>query len=105
MSDQLRSLFSRWQELEAQKNSLREELKELFQEAKSNGYEPKAIRLAFRKKVSADEPETDADRKLAELVDQYLAALEFDAGVRLVRARAPARVEQPSDAVKSDAAA
>lgn len=93
MTDQLRSIFDRWQNLEAEKAATREGLKELFIEAKGNGYEPKALRLAFRKKVAADEPETDTDRALSALVDQYLAALEFDAGVRLVRARAPARVE------------
>src|SRR4051812_40008345 len=102
MSEQLRSIFTRWQNLEAAKEQNREDLKELFAEAKGSGFEPKALRLAFRQKVG--EPETDADRALSMLVENYLTALEFDAGVKLVRARAPARVASAVPLPESGAA-
>ena len=87
--DQLRSIFDRWSRLEAEKAMLTEDLKELFAEAKGNGYDPKALRLAFRTKVKA-EAETDADRETAALAETYLSALGTnDAITRASRARNP----------------
>jgi len=87
--DQLRSIFDRWSRLEGEKATLAEDLKELFAEAKGNGYDPKALRIAFRTKTKA-EAETDADRETAALVETYLSALGTnDAITRASRARNP----------------
>lgn len=75
MSDQLRSIYSRWQNLEADKAAISEDLKELFAEAKSNGYEPKALRIAFRLKASAEGPKAAEVAETASLVETYIAAL------------------------------
>lgn len=87
--DQIRSIFDRWSRLEREKATLAEDLKELFAEAKGNGYDPKALRIAFRTKTKA-EAETDADRETAALADTYLFALGTnDAITRASRAKNP----------------
>jgi len=93
MSEQLRSIYARWERLEEEKRATAEDLKELFAEAKGNGYEPKALRIAFRLKAKAEGPEAAETAATAALVETYISALSFDAGVRLSRASAPARVE------------
>ena len=75
MSDQLVSIFARWRNLEDEKARISEDSKELFAEAKGNGFEPKALRVAFRLAVKADEPLSDADRATQALAETYLAAL------------------------------
>lgn len=90
---QLRSIYERWQRLEEDKAAISEDLKELFAEAKANGYEPKALRIAFRLKAKSEGPDAAEAAETAALVETYIAALSFDAGVRLTRASAPARVE------------
>ncbi len=93
MSEQLRSIYARWERLEEEKAATSADLKELFLEAKGNGYEPKALRIAFRLKAKAEGPEAAETAATAALVETYISALSFDAGVRLSRASAPARVE------------
>lgn len=77
MSDEseLRSFFDRWLNLEERKAAVSEDLKELFSEAKSRGFEPKAMRIAFKGKVR-DESETEDDRALAAMVYTYRAAID-----------------------------
>ncbi len=75
MNDQIVSIFSRWRNLEDEKARIAEDAKELFAEARGNGYEPKALRLAFRLQMKADEPQTDADKATQALAETYLAAL------------------------------
>lgn len=70
----VRSIFERWRRLEEGKVAISDDLKELFLEAKSAGFDTKALRLAFREAVKA-ENETPRDRELAALVDSYMAAL------------------------------
>lgn len=83
----LRSLFDRWERLEADKAAVTGDLKELFAEAKGAGYNTKALRIAFRAKARTSE-EADKDREIEAEVDLYLAVLGEP------RARsAPARVE------------
>ena len=72
MSDQLRSIYSRWQNLEADKAAISEDLKELFAEAKSNGYNTKALREAFRT-ANLDNAGVTALDEHAVLVAVYLA--------------------------------
>lgn len=68
----LRSYFERWQRLEDERKTLAEDLKELFAEAKGSGYAPKAMRIAFRSIVAA-ENERPADRETADQVELYVA--------------------------------
>ncbi len=75
MTDQLVSIFARWRNLEDEKARIAEDSKELFAEARGNGFEPKALRVAFRLAVKADEPLSDADRATQALAETYLAAL------------------------------
>lgn len=73
-SDQLRSMYDRWSRLEEAKADIGGDLKDLFAEAKSNGYDPKAMRAAFRMKAM----DANAVAEYAEheaLVDIYLNAL------------------------------
>ena len=72
---QLVSIFARWRNLEDEKARIAEDAKELFAEARGNGYEPKALRLAFRQAAKADEPVSDTDRATQALAETYLAAL------------------------------
>ncbi len=74
-STQLVSIFSRWRNLEDEKARISEDAKELFAEAKGNGFDPKALRLAFRTAAKSAEPETDADKATKALADVYLNAL------------------------------
>ncbi len=72
---QIMSIFARWRNLEDEKARVAEDSKELFAEAKGNGFEPKALRIAFRAAAKADEPVSDTDRTTQALADTYLAAL------------------------------
>ncbi len=72
---QIMSIFARWRNLQDEKARVSEDSKELFAEAKSNGFEPKALRVAFAQAAKADEPESDTDRATRTLADTYLAAL------------------------------
>jgi len=68
---ELRSYFERWQRLEDERKALGDDLKELFAEAKGNGFAPKAMRIAFRSIVAA-ENESDGDRETAAQVELYV---------------------------------
>ena len=69
--DQLRSIFDRWSRLEGEKAMLTEDLKELFAEAKGNGYDVKALRtiVRMRKQDASERAEQEA------ILDTYLHAL------------------------------
>jgi uncharacterized protein (UPF0335 family) len=70
-SAQLRSITDRINRLEDSKKELAEDIREVYAEAKSNGYNPSALRVVIRKQRA------DA-KKQAELeadVDAYMAAL------------------------------
>ncbi len=72
---QLVSIFARWRNLQDRKTEIAEDSKELFAEAKSNGFEPKALRIAFAEAIKADEPVSDTDKATADLAAVYLDAL------------------------------
>ena len=67
----LRSFFERWQRLEAEKQAITDDLKELFAEAKGTGFDTKAIRtiVRLRKKDQAERQEEET------ILDLYKAAL------------------------------
>jgi uncharacterized protein (UPF0335 family) len=69
--DQLKSIVERIERLEEEKAALSEDIKEVYAEAKANGYDTKILRtvIRLRKQDSAERQEQDA------LLDLYLAAL------------------------------
>lgn len=68
---QLRSIVERIERLEEDKKAIADDIKEVYSEAKSNGFDTKTIRkvIAFNKK-----PKEERDEEQA-LLDLYLSAL------------------------------
>ena len=71
--DQLRSLIERIERLEAERKSIADDIRDIFAEAKSRGYDPKIMRkvIAIRKKDAHEQAEEEA------LLDTYLIALNM----------------------------
>ena len=70
-ADQLRSLVERIERLEEEKAALSEDIKEVYAEAKGNGFDAKILRtvVRLRKQDSSERAEQEA------LLDLYLQAL------------------------------
>jgi uncharacterized protein (UPF0335 family) len=68
---QLRSLVERIERLEEEKKSIAGDIKEVYAEAKANGFDTKILRkvISMRKKDVSEREEEEA------LIDVYLAAL------------------------------
>lgn len=79
-SEHVRSFFDRWSRLEGEKQATSEDLKDLFAEAKGNGFNTKAMRAAFRVKRKRDDKPTEFDELQGE-VDVYLAALGTEVAI------------------------
>jgi uncharacterized protein (UPF0335 family) len=74
--DMLQSYFRRWRALEEQRGSVVEDLRQLFIETKSSGFDGKALRLAFRRVLdSEDSKKADALAERDQTVDLYIAAI------------------------------
>ena len=71
-ADVVRSYFERWKRLEEEKATVAADLKELFAEAKSNGFDTKAMRAAFRLQVAERTPDDD---EFDALVEMFTAVL------------------------------
>lgn len=71
--DQLKSLVERIERLEEEKASIADDIKEVYAEAKSHGFDTKILRkvIALRKKESAEREEEEA------LLSLYLRALQM----------------------------
>ncbi len=69
--DQLRAFIERIERLEEEKTALATDIKEVYAEAKSNGFDTKIMRkvVSIRKMDSADREEQDA------LIDLYMSAV------------------------------
>jgi uncharacterized protein (UPF0335 family) len=69
--DQLRSIIERIERLEEEKQATADDIKEVYAEAKGNGFDTKIIRqvVRIRKQDTAERQEQEA------LLDVYLAAL------------------------------
>jgi uncharacterized protein (UPF0335 family) len=69
--DQLRAIVERIEKLEEEKAAIAGDIKEVYAEAKANGYDTKVLRqvVRLRKQDSAERQETEA------LLDLYLHAL------------------------------
>jgi uncharacterized protein (UPF0335 family) len=74
-SDQLKSLIERIERLEGERKALSDDIKEVYGEAKGNGFDKKVMRLivALRKR---DRDEVQEERAV---MDLYLSALGMDA--------------------------
>lgn len=68
---QLKSIIERVERLEEERRELGADVREIYAEAKGNGYDPKIIRMIvrLRKMNAADRAEQDA------LLDTYMSAL------------------------------
>jgi uncharacterized protein (UPF0335 family) len=69
--ERLRSFIQRIERLEEEKKTISDDIRDVFAEAKSNGFDPKIMRqvLKIRKMETAERQEHDA------LLETYLAAL------------------------------
>ncbi len=69
--DQLRSVIERIEKLEEEKKAIAEDIREVFGEAKANGFDTKVLRqvLRIRKQDKAERQEQEA------VLDLYLQAL------------------------------
>jgi uncharacterized protein (UPF0335 family) len=69
--ERLRSFIQRIERLEEEKKTISDDIREVFAEAKSSGFDPKIMRqvLRIRKMETADRQEMEA------LLETYLAAL------------------------------
>jgi len=68
---QLRALVERIERLEEEKKALGDDVKEIYTEAKGNGFDVKII----RKVVAVRKQDRDKRRAQEEVLDLYLAAL------------------------------
>jgi uncharacterized protein (UPF0335 family) len=69
--DQLKSIVERIERLEEEKQALADDIKEVYAEAKANGFDTKVLRtvIRIRKQDSAERQEQEA------VLDLYLSAL------------------------------
>ena len=69
--DQLRSIVGRIENLEAEKKTISDDIKDVYSEASGNGYDSKVLRkiIAIRKQDESDRAEQEA------IMDLYLHAL------------------------------
>lgn len=65
--DLLRNGFERWQRLEGEKQAISDDLKELFAELKSQGFDGKALRAAFRTVAKASDMDVQEHNAIVEL--------------------------------------
>lgn len=69
--DQLKSIIARIEKLEEEKSAIADDIKDVFAEAKGNGYDIKAIRQIIKlRKMDAQEREEEET-----ILDTYLRAL------------------------------
>jgi uncharacterized protein (UPF0335 family) len=69
--NQLRSLTERINNLEDQRKEIGDDIREVYQEAKSAGYDVKALRAVIKRQRADAEKQAEHDA----LVETYLAAL------------------------------
>lgn len=73
-ADQLRSVIERIERLEEEKKALQEDIKEVYAEAKGNGFEPRIIRqlIRLRKKEKSERQEEE------NLLEIYMHAIGME---------------------------
>lgn len=89
-NNQLQAIIERIERLEDEKSMIQEGIKDIYSEAKGNGFDPKIIRkvVSIRKKDQAKVKEEQA------LLDTYLAALGMLADTPLGQAAIAREVGQ-----------
>jgi uncharacterized protein (UPF0335 family) len=72
--ERLRSFIQRIERLEEEKKTLSDDIREVYSEAKSNGFDPKIMRqvVRLRRMETADRQEQEA------LIETYLSALGME---------------------------
>ena len=70
--DRLQSFIQRIEKLEDDKEFIKEDIKQVYAEAKSAGYEPKIMRKVVRLRKMDDEKRREEEQ----LLDLYLGAVE-----------------------------
>lgn len=77
--DQLKAIVERVEKLEEEKKATQDDIREVYAEAKGNGFDTKAIRAIVRmRKQDADER-----REHEEILDTYMSALGMLGGTPL----------------------
>lgn len=103
-ADELRGFIERWERLDEEKKSLAAEQRDVMSEAKSRGYDTKAVRAIIQlRKLSIEERR---DREAA--IDTYKAALGMLDGTplgkwavdRLTKPKKPADPDQPAPTIR-----
>lgn len=69
--DQLKSIIERIERLETEKNAIADDIKDVYAEAKANGFDAKTL----RKVVSLRKIETSERQEQEAMLDLYLSAL------------------------------
>lgn len=69
--DQLKAFVERVERLEEEKKALADDIRDIFAEAKGNGFDTKALRVIVRMRKQ----DADQRRELEALVDTYAVAL------------------------------
>jgi len=92
--DQLRSYVERIEKLQAEVDELKADIKEVYAEAKANGYDKTVLgQVVQHRRKRAKNPQNHAEQQ--ELFDLYLNAVEAP------RAHTPAREGQAPEAAKA----
>jgi uncharacterized protein (UPF0335 family) len=69
----LKSFVERIERLDAEKDAIGEDIKEVYQEAKSSGFDPKVMRKVIRLRKQAE----SARKEAAEILSLYCDALDM----------------------------
>jgi len=69
--DQLRAFIERIERMEEEKKAISDDIKEIYAEAKGNGFDTKAL----RKIVALRKMDTDERREAEEILETYMHAL------------------------------
>lgn len=69
--EQIRSIIERVERLEEEKKGLADDIKDVFAEAKGNGYDPRALREIVR--LRKQDPEDRKEREA--IIETYMHAL------------------------------
>lgn len=75
--DQLRAFIERIERLEEDKKSISDDIRDVYDEAKGTGFEPKILRkvISLRKLDASERQEQEA------ILDLYLSALGMEMGI------------------------
>jgi uncharacterized protein (UPF0335 family) len=72
--DELKLLFERIERMEEEKKGVAEDIKDIYVEAKSRGYDPKIMRQIVRLRAM----DTDKRKEQQSLIDVYASAIGLD---------------------------